>query len=143
VKLRWIRAEVVVTSIGVAMTACGNSEPTVQRMNNANEAARPQEREASSMKRIRLRTNIPTAVGQARIAAGNIWDEEYTPDGGVPTRGMTAHLTIMQPSGNSGRRVRPGLELVLGDARIRVIAIDDQGVEIEVSDAPPVTKPPQ
>jgi hypothetical protein len=81
-----------------------------------------------------LRTNAPTLVGDTRIVASNIWEEEYTPEAGQPTRGMTAHLWIMEPepAGKRGSRVHPGKVLGVTGGRIRVVAITEKAVQIEV-----------
>ncbi len=81
-----------------------------------------------------LRRNAPTPVGQATIAASNIWEEDYELADGTRARGMTAHFWIMHDKATHAKlRVHPGQELAIPGAFVRVLGIDRQGVEIEVT----------
>jgi hypothetical protein len=74
-------------------------------------------------------------VGDVRVAAGNIWEEDYTPEGGQPRKGMTAQLWVMSPdaSKNKNFRVYPGQVFEVGGARARVASIDQQqGVLLDI-----------
>ena len=81
-----------------------------------------------------LKKNAPAKVGRARIAASNIWEEDYQ-DGSFG-HGLTAHLWITNGKETVAKlRVRPGQEVDIPGGRIRVVAVEADGVEVELVDA--------
>ena len=87
---------------------------------------------------IALKPNIPTNVGDVRIAAGNIWEEDYTPDGGKATKGLTAQLWIMAKDASKNKyfRVHPGQVFDVPGAHVKVLSVDHQVVQIDASPGP-------
>jgi hypothetical protein len=77
-----------------------------------------------------LRPNIPTRVGAARVAAGNIWDS-------------SAQLWVMDPDPalQKNFRVEAGQEFEVTGARVRVLLIADEGVEIDVEVSEELSRP--
>lgn len=73
------------------------------------------------------------------IGVGNIWEEEYTPTGGVPSRGLTAMLFISveaDPSQNLRQRVHPGQELTVPGYRLQVLSVEERRIHLAVVEVP-------
>lgn len=71
------------------------------------------------------------------IGTGNIWEEEYTPAGGTPQRGLTAMLAISvesDPTYSQTLRVHPGLELDIPGYHLQVLAVDEGYVHLAVTE---------
>jgi hypothetical protein len=84
-----------------------------------------------------LMKNIPAPVGEARLAAGNFWEEDD--DAGKPKKGLTAQVWVMEKdtSKNTSFRIHPGQEFDVTGAHVRVVAINADNVVVAVSGAKP------
>jgi hypothetical protein len=75
---------------------------------------------------ITIERNTQATLGDLRIGAGNFHEEEYTPDGSAPRRGLTAGLWIYV-RGDSSKdrfvRVYPGQTLDVPGYRLHVTEI--------------------
>jgi hypothetical protein len=69
------------------------------------------------------------------LGVGNIWEEEYTPEGQEPQRGLTALLFIsVQNDSSQNRQVRvhPGQELDVPGYHLQVLAVEERYVHLAV-----------
>jgi len=82
-----------------------------------------------------IESNTQAHVGQLGIGAGNFWEEEYTPPGETPRRGLTAGLWFTyrdDPAQNRHLRVYPGQEIVVPGYRLRILAVEPGTVRVAV-----------
>ncbi|MPZ17690.1 MAG: hypothetical protein GEV06_07250 [Luteitalea sp.] len=84
-----------------------------------------------------IQSNTQAHLQDLRIGVGNIWEEAYTPEGGQPTRGLTAMLQIVTSDGASARpRVHVGQTLHVSGYVIRVLSITPARVSLTVAREP-------
>ena len=94
---------------------------------------------ASAERVLSIASNTQVTIGDLRIAAGNVWDSEYAPDGGAPRRGPTAGLWLyfrQRPSEDRHVRAHPGQALEIAGHRIRVVEVQRGGVRVALVAAP-------
>ena len=66
---------------------------------------------------------------------GNIQEEEYTPEGGTPRRGLTAGLWIFvrqDPTQDRHIRVYPGQSVMVPGYRLVIVAVERRAIRMEV-----------
>jgi hypothetical protein len=127
-----------------ACTARDRSSPPRATTSNATDAtgATPSARPApQSTTTMTLRPNIPTPVGDVRIATGNIW-EEPSASRDRPGRSLTAQVWVMDgATGTRQFRVHPGQTFELPGARVRVVSIEKDAVLLAVTTASDASPP--
>jgi hypothetical protein len=82
-----------------------------------------------------IESNTQAHVGQLAIGAGNFWEDEYTPPGEAPRRGLTAGIWLTyrdDPAQNRHLRVHPGQEIVVPGYHLRVISIESRIVRVAI-----------
>lgn len=67
-----------------------------------------------------IHENAQTTLSGVTVGVGNVWEREYTPAGGAPTRGTTAMLFL----GDSRVIVGAGSFVELEGSTWRVLAVD-------------------
>ncbi len=82
-------------------------------------------------------TIVTTTQGQIgdsiRIGVGNIWEEDFTPEGGAARRELRAGLWITvrdAPASSQHVRAHAGQELAVAGYRLRVLEVDRCGVRL-------------
>jgi hypothetical protein len=77
--------------------------------------------------------------GDLKIGASNFWEEEYTPEGGSPKKGMTCQLWIyVKDQKDMPVRVHPGKIVNAPNGwRIEVLSIDERAVRLGLKKTPP------
>lgn len=93
--------------------------------------------ESPSSNELTIEANTQATFGDLRIGVGNIWEEEYTLEGGSLEKGLTAGLWFYfrEDSGlDDSFRVYPGQILEVGGYRVRVIAVNETSVALEVGE---------
>ena len=86
----------------------------------------------------RIEANTQATFDDLRIGIGNIWEEEYTPEGGERRRGATAGMWLYfrdDPSQDRHVRIHPGQRVTAGGRTIEVVTVDAGSATLRVSDA--------
>jgi hypothetical protein len=89
--------------------------------------------------RLTIQSTTQAHLQGVAIAAGNIWEEEYTTASGVKQRGLTAMLFISvenDPSRNQALRVHPGQELSIPGYHLNVLLVEERYVHLAVIELP-------
>jgi hypothetical protein len=71
------------------------------------------------------------------LGVGNIWDEEYAPNGDPPRRGLTAGLFISvegDAAQNRTVRVHPGQDVEVPGYRLHVTSVEPRQIQLAVID---------
>jgi hypothetical protein len=74
------------------------------------------------------------------IGVGNIWEEQYIPEGGTSMTGLTAglFLTVQNDASQSRTlRVHPGTDIVVANYRLQVLSVETRGIQLAVFEGPP------
>lgn len=75
-------------------------------------------------------------LGDLRIGAGNVWDEEYADDAGRwqtgPTAGLWFYFDAARATGVH-RRVHAGESFVVAGHRVDVVAVETESVTLRLS----------
>lgn len=80
-----------------------------------------------------IATNTQAHRKGLRIAVGNIWEESFTPEGGITRTGLTAMLEVGVPQDASRRqrvRVHPGQTMRVFGHLIEVLSVERSGVQL-------------
>jgi hypothetical protein len=80
-------------------------------------------------------SNTQITLGDVRIGVGNIYEEEYTPEGGRPRRGLTSGLWISvrgDPAQDRHIRVHPGQTVLVPGYRLVIVAVEQRALRMEV-----------
>jgi hypothetical protein len=86
-----------------------------------------------------IESNTQAHVGQLAIGAGNFSEDEYTPPGEAPRRGLTAGLWLSyreEPAQNRHLRVYAGQEIVVPGYRLHIIAVEPTIVRLAIRREP-------
>jgi hypothetical protein len=84
---------------------------------------------------VTVESNTQITLGEVRIGVGNIHEEEYTPAGGTPRRGLTAGLWISvrdNPTQDRHERVHPGQTVMVPGYRLVIVAVERRAIRMEV-----------
>jgi hypothetical protein len=84
---------------------------------------------------VTVESNTQITIGDVRIGVGNIHEEEYTPEGGTPRRGLTAGLWIYvreNPAQDRHVRVYPGQAVMVPGYRLVIVAVERRAIRMEV-----------
>ncbi len=93
-----------------------------------------------AMQIVTIPSNAQATVGDVRIGAGNIWDDEYTDVKGDTRKGLTAGLWIYfrdDKARDTKRRVHPGESFVIGRYRFEVLSVESDQVTLRLGPASP------
>jgi hypothetical protein len=84
---------------------------------------------------VTVESNTQITLGDVRIGVGNIREEEYTPEGGAPRRGLTGGLWIYvrdNPTQDRHERVHPGQTVMVPGYRLVIVAVERRAIRMEV-----------
>jgi hypothetical protein len=84
---------------------------------------------------VTVESNTQITLGDVRIGVGNFSEEEYTPEGGTPRRGLTAGLWIYvrdNPTKDRHVRVHPGQTVMVPGYRLVIVAVERRAIRMEV-----------
>ena len=84
---------------------------------------------------VTVESNTQITLGDVRIGVGNFREEEYTPEGGTPRRGLTAGLWISvrdNPTQDRNVRVHPGQTVMVPGYRLVIVAVERRAIRMEV-----------
>lgn len=84
---------------------------------------------------VTVETGTQITLGDVRIGVGNIWEEEYTPEGGTPRRGLTAGLWISvrnDPAQDRHVRVHPGQSVLVPGYQLVILAVERRSIRMRV-----------
>ncbi|MEJ7730758.1 MAG: hypothetical protein WKG00_16265 [Polyangiaceae bacterium] len=78
-----------------------------------------------------ISSGAQASLGRIRIAAGNIWEDEYAAPGEAPRKGLTAQLWIhVEGEQRTHRRVHPGAVFDAGGRSFTVASVDPAAVRL-------------